>query len=449
MKKYFILCLFAVLFCCKQEELPENLVEDLQENLVDDLKDDLKEDLKDDLVDTLNFRLVCVRPVATIDAGKVQLKWGPIFYELIMLPYKMVQPDKIDIYISENDMSDFQKINEVEHGGNYTYTIDKLQNGKQYFFYTVSKKDGFKSLISDTIMAVPNERKGFEILQKSEEEHIPSLSHISVSHKKNKVAYVNNYYYWNGGLDCCMASSVLISNIDGSGKELVKIHGYNPSWSPADDKIVFHFDGIHNVGWIPNQLVMYDCKTKSIIQLTDDKFYNRSPVFSKNGESILYQSSKNTSDTYDSNIWLMNLITLESFQVTDIFKASLNTAERPSWIDNDRFLFHGVYYNYGKNHYQIFESSVSKGQITKIIESKWNDYTPSMSSDQKKIAFISDRSGIDHVWVYNIDNNTFSQISGYSYNESVEPSWDNVVWLDNSTIVYTTNGNKLIKQNVE
>ena len=452
MKKYFILCLIVIMFGCKQEELQnvltENPQENPQENQQDDPQDDPQDGSQGGSMDTDSLRIWCANPIAYIDDGKVKLIWGPVYTELILRPYEIIKPDTIDIYISENDMLNFQKIAEVKNGGSYSYTVNELQNGKQYFFFSVSKKIGFEPLYSDTTMAIPNKKKGFEILQKSDQEHISNLSNVSFAHKKNKIAYVDNYYYWNGGSNCCMATSVLISNIDGSEKELVKINSYNPSWSPENDKIVFFFDGIHNVGWIPAQIAMYDCKTKSITQLTNDNYDNYSPVFSKNGESILFHSSKNTPGTYNTSIWLMNLKTLESFQVTDISKASLITAERPCWIDDDRFLFQGAY-NEEKSLYQLFESSVSKGQITKVFDSKWNDYNASASPDQNKIAFISKRSGLNQVWVYFINSKTFLQISGYSESESVEPGWNSIEWLDNSTIIYTIHGSKLVKQKIE
>jgi len=149
-----------------------------------------------------------------------------------------------------------------------------------------------------------------------------------------------------------------------------------------------------------------------------------------------------------TNIWLLNLKTLESFQITDISKTSLRTVERPCWIDNDRFLFHGAR-SEGKNQYRLFESSISQKQITQIFESKWNDYNPSISPNQKKIAFISNRSGFNQVWVYHIDSKNFFQITGYSTNESLTYEWSEVEWLDNSTIVYTINENQLVKQRVE
>ena len=416
--KIFVLCFLSALFGCKQ----------------------------DDMVDTEKFRLWCVNPISTIDDGKVHLKWESVMKYAILLPYEIVQPDKIEIYISENEKSNFQKLIEFEYDGSFLYIVDKLQNGKPYFFYSVSKKKGFTPLHSDTIMAVPNIRKRFEILQKSDEEHVPRLSNVSIAHQKNKIVYVDCYYSWNDGNN--MAKSILISNIDGSEKELVKINSDSPRWSPENDKIAFHFNGVHNVGWFPEQIAMYDYETKSITQLTNDNYFNYSPVFSKNGELLLFQSSKNTPGTYETNIWLMNLKTNQTFQITDISKTSLRTVERPCWIDNDRFLFHGAY-SEGKNRYQLFESSVSKKQITKIFESKWNDYNPSISPDQKKIAFISNRSGFNQVWVYHNDSKSFSQITGYSNNESLIYEWSSIEWMDSSTIVFTINGNQLVKQIVE
>jgi len=398
------------------------------------------------IVDSEKFRLWCAHPQGTIEDSKVFLKWGPVMYPHILLPYEIVEPDRIDIYISENEKSNFKKIVELQNGGDYSFAVDKLQNGKPYFFYLVSKKNGFIPLNSDTIMVVPNKKKEFEILQTCDEMHIPRLSNVSIAHQKNKLAYVDRYYSWDGGSNCCMAVAVLISNIDGSEKELIKINSNSPNWSPANDKIVFHFDGIQNAGWLPAQIAMYDCETKSITQLTNDNYFNYSPVFSSNGELILFQSSRNTPGTYETNIWLMNLKTRDLFQVTDISQSSLSTAERPCWIGNDQFLFHGVSL---KGDYKLFESSVSKKKINKLFDSQWNDYAPSISPDHKRVAFFSNRSGTCQVWVYHIDRRTYSQISGYSIDESVEQTWNKIEWMNNTNILFTLNDNQLVKQAVE
>jgi hypothetical protein len=415
---------------------------------------------QDNIVDSENCTIWGAYPMASIDDGKVKLSW---MKPILFWTYEkdVIEPEKFDIFISENQMSNFRKLIESDrddlyHEENYpykyeyyTYTVDKLKNGEPYFFYVVSKKKGFKPKTSDTIMAVPNKRKDFEILMSDSRS---TFCDVTVARQKNKLAYVDKFYTWDGGENCCMAVALFISNMDGSGKELIARDSYKPSWSHANDKIAFHFDWKYQVGWIPAQIALCDLETQSITQLTDGAEYSYAPHFSENGELLIFQSTKNTPDNdkedvqlQPSNIWVINLKTLESFQVTDIFKASLRTARRPCFIDNDRFLFQGLY----SRKYQLYDSSISKQHISKLFESKWNDYNPTISPDKKKIAFISDRSRTHQIWIYHFESKKYSQITPYSFNESVEPTWDKVEWLDNSTVVFSINEHQLVKQKIE
>jgi dipeptidyl aminopeptidase/acylaminoacyl peptidase len=436
MKRYFILYFFAILFGCKQVEMVNN---------------------EEGMVDAEKFVMWTASPKATIDDGMVLLNWSnSSIYDKILLPYEWVHPDKFEIYFSKNNMSAFQKLIELNNDTGCSYTVNELQNGEPYFFYVVSKKKGYKSLTSDTIMAVPNKRNEFETLLTIDGENIRSLGNVSIAHQKNKIAFDANYFWGEEGENCCLDGSVLLSNMDGSEKELVNINSFCPSWSPSNDKIVFNtliYVWENGRDWI-SQIALYDCETKSITQLTEGKEHNFAPVFSKNGDLILFQSTKNTPEAYkttdETNIWLLNLITFESIQITDISKTSLQSAERPNWIDNDRFLFHGIYH--GKlfeEKRQLFTSSISTKQITKVFDSQWNDHTPSISPNKKKIAFYSNRSGTSQIWIYNIDSKNYHQITGFSDLFCIPGS--HIEWLDDATIIHPMADNqyKLVKQSVE
>ena len=425
MKRYFVLLLLVLLFGCKQDDNIDNLSVD-------------------------NFCVYCdpewrANPIAIIDDGKVHLKWAkphPLCEELIR-PFELT----FDIYISENEMSNFRK--HINLNGSYSYTVDKLQNNKPYFFHIISKKDGFKPINSDTIMVIPNKRKEYETLLTSD---VSPFLWVSMAHQNNKIAYFNVNFSLNGGSD------LLISNMDGSKKELLlktnAISG-SPRWSPSNDKMVFYTAYPAQRGIVSYSIPvieLYDFKTESITQLTTENESSVSPVFSENGELLLFLSTK-PQDVYEgtrAHFWLKNLITDELFQITDFSQTSL-LCDEPCWIDNDRFLFHGRYFHevFPIENYQLFESSISKKQITKVFESRWNDYTPSISPDKKKIAFISDRSGSNQVWIYQVDRKTYTQITPYSNDESVNPYYSNIEWLDDSTMVFTINGNQLVRQRVE
>jgi Tol biopolymer transport system component len=143
---------------------------------------------------------------------------------------------------------------------------------------------------------------------------------------------------------------------------------------------------------------------------------------------------------------MINLKTSETTQITDIANANLIGAGRPNWIDNEKFLFHGVRRDYK---YQIYESSVNDKQVSQLFVSDWNDYSPSISPDNKKIAFISDRSGSNQIWLYSLENKSLRQLTGFSENEYVDNSWNRIEWIDNLYILFTFNDNKLMKLKIE
>jgi hypothetical protein len=415
MKKFIIISLILLVLGCQKEE-----------TLIDD--------------GTVIWRPI---PVATIDKNQIQLNWlNYSIFNDILLPYTFVNPDNFEIYISKGTPDDFTKLIEVNNDESYSYQIANLENGQSYYFYVISKKKRYSSLVSDTIMAIPNPLPQTENLITIDNSH--TITSVSLSPQKNKIAYVDKFYSWDGGENCCMAVAILTSNLDGSGTELIEINAHEPYWSPNDDKIVFRSES-NDI-----QIALYDFETKSITELTDGNGVKYAPVFSKNGEFILFESPRNSNVDYPgyipSNIWMLNTNTSETTQITDISSLNLKKAGRPNWIDNDRFLFNGTGVDYKS---QIYESSITTKQVTQKIVSDWNDYCPSISPDNKNIAFISDRSGSNQIWLYSVETGSLKQLTGFASLGDVDRWWNRIEWMDNSNILFTLNDNQLIKLKID
>jgi len=415
MKKFIIISLILLVLGCQKEE-----------TLIDD--------------GTVIWKPV---PVATIDKNQIQLNWlNYSIFNAILLPYTFVNPDNFEIYISKGTPDDFTKLIEVNNDESYSYQIANLENGQSYYFYVISKKKRYSSLVSDTIMAIPNPQPQTENLITTDNSH--TITSVSLSPQKDKVAYVDKFYSWDGGENCCMAVAILTSNLDGSGTELIEINAHEPYWSPNDDKIVFRSES-NDI-----QIALYDFETKSITELTDGNGVKYAPVFSKNGEFILFESPRNSNVDYPgyipSNIWMLNTNTSETSQITDISSLNLKKAGRPNWIDNDRFLFNGTGVDYKS---QIYESSITTKQVTQKIVSDWNDYCPSISPDNKNIAFISDRSGSNQIWLYSVETDSLKQLTGFASLDDVDRWWNRIEWMDNSNILFTLNDNQLIKLKID
>ena len=415
MKKLITLCLILLVLSCDKDD-----------SLIDD--------------GTVIWR---PDPVATIDNSQVQLKWfNYSIIKLILQPYTFVEPDNFEIYISKGTPDNFSKLEQIKNNGNYEYQIEDLENGQPYYFYVVSNKKRYSSLISDTIMAIPNSMTKSETILTVDD--LQTISSVSLAPTKDKIAFVDKNYAWNGGTNCCRAVAIFTSNLDGSDTELIEINAYGPSWSPQNDKIAFRSES-NNM-----QIATYDFESKSIVEITTGSDEKYAPAISENGNLILFESPKNSNANNPggtpSNIWLLDASTFERTQVTNIEKISLREAARPNWIDNESFLFHGKGLDYK---FQIYESSIMTNEVTQKILSYWNDYCPSISPDKKNIAFISDRAGNNHIWIYSLEDNSLRQLTGFPTLGGVDIYWNRIEWLDNSNIIFTYSKNKLIKLNIE
>ena len=402
---------------------------------------------ENNVIDTEGKVIWKPNPDAIINDSEVQLNWlNGTIYDEVLLPYEIIDPEKFEIYISRNSYPNFTKLIEIENDKEYSYTIKDLDNNQPVYFYVTSLRKGFEKLISDTIMAIPNKEISPINLAVQKENH--TIVSVSRANSINKIAYVDDYYSWDGGSNCCMTVSILISNIDGSQAELLDINGYEPYWSPDDSKIAFRTENNEiNLGnGIPSQIALYDYSTKTITKLTDDTVFNYAPVFSENGEMILFQSTKGVLDIYSTNIWLIKLNTLVKTQLTDLDNSELMNFGRANWIDNERYVFHAKEKKY-KN--QIYKSAINSNLVEKVFYSDWNDYCPAFSPNDKMIAFVSDRSGSNQIWIYYLDTHKFKQITGYSNDVCISESWTRIEWIDNNTISFTLNENRFVKQRLE
>lgn len=124
----------------------------------------------------------------------------------------------------------------------------------------------------------------------------------------------------------------------------------NLSWSPNGKTIVF--DGLADG---QSDLYMYNFDTRKVTQLTDDKYSDYQPSFSKDGKEIVFSTDRSTYDRSSSQDITMNLAVLD----------------------------------------------IASGEITNLkLFDGANDLNPQYSSDGSQIYFLSNRDGFRNLYRY-------------------------------------------------
>jgi len=182
------------------------------------------------------------------------------------------------------------------------------------------------------------------------------------------------------------------------------------SWSPDGKKIVFAAkagdqDALHIVNVKRKKIV----KT---IKLDIDGIF--SPAWSPNGKEIAFMGTQ----AGQGDIYLYNLNSKELHQITDDKFSDLE----PSWSPDGKTLTfvsdrkdyvdaESIPYNFKvhtTNFYtkDVYTIDVRGQNLKRITNTKGDEGTPVYSPDGKSIAFTSDESGINNIYIYNTETET-------------------------------------------
>ncbi len=136
---------------------------------------------------------------------------------------------------------------------------------------------------------------------------------------------------------------------------------YSPDWSPDGTKIAFM--GTRN-GF--SDIYVYDLRTEELTKLTHDVFSDLEPRWSPSGEQIVFISDRNDY--------------VVPTKIPDDFKIQQT--------------------NY--HQYDVYLVDTQSTKITRITKTEANEKSPVWSPDGSQIAFVSDRSGIQNIYVQDI-----------------------------------------------
>ena len=212
--------------------------------------------------------------------------------------------------------------------------------------------------------------------------------------------------------------------------DLEELHSYfsGLNWSPDGDKLVFSGKSKGR-----DVLLIYDANSGKRKKRIDFKMEGiRNPAWSRDGKQIAFDGiNDGFSDLY--------VYSLDSKKLSMLTKDKYDDDE-PSWSKDGRYLaftsdrpigqsdslvsdsmaYDSTAIKYGD--YNIFLYDTQNQIITPLITSPYKDYQPAFSPDGKRIAFVSNRNGIDNLYIYEFDTKKTFPVTDI-ISGAFSPSW--------------------------
>ena len=147
------------------------------------------------------------------------------------------------------------------------------------------------------------------------------------------------------------------------------------------------------------------------VQLTHSKHSCRMPAISPDGKKLIYTKLVKGS----LSLWLSDI---NGKQARVLFSEGMNLL--PSWLPDSRHIVWMKVQQANKrqdpaSNSQIHILDTQTGQSRRLFSDpeqiKFSNAMPSISSDGKKVAFVSNRSGAFRIWVSNLDGSSAKLIS--------------------------------------
>ncbi len=339
--------------------------------------------------------------------------------------YYPTNPDFFEVYISEDNIH-YSVYEHLDISIKST-EISELSNDKPCYVFVIAHKKDCKADTSNRIMVIPSKELAFE---KYLEDVDYSVERISNSNDEMHISFMSNNY-----------SGLVLYNRtkDSDNIILIEPNSYGAQWSNIENKFIYLTEIQEDIFIYPHKLKVFDVnemESTTLLQIDYDEYYVQKPKFAPNEDVVTFLSSEDNKEKYIYDLWSINLNSGEKTNIVNFDNEGFTLSYEYVWNSTgDEFYMDGRY-TLSDSPNNIYKMKIETKTIIPVIESQWQDKLPSLSPDNTKLLFISNRSGKDEIWLLDMNQQKYMQISGDN-NYFFDSRYSNIQWLNNKEILIT------------
>lgn len=336
--------------------------------------------------------------------GEVTLVWGWLSWGSgYNIQDQSATPAGFELLMAKGKPESWAPVSNLE-GHVTAHTIDDLSPGIDYFFQIKAYGDLGDTLWSNVVaIQAVNSRPARTWFEGAE----VSRFWVDWSPNGDALTYVKAVGQEKE------AMGVWVYDLQ-SGEESQWGGGQQPQWSPYGDQVVAVTDFDRNIN-LPDSvtgLVLLNAADSSVLHVGEGHL--RYPIWSPDGERILFQQRLLASSTYQfyEKRYGVNSNDIPSSPLGEFAywrEPYEQAAAHPCWNPSGDAL---IYQRFSSKTYEgeevfiqdIFSYRPNIGEEEAIVFSDWNDTHPSISPFGNRLAFVSDRSGQPGIWLYDLNS---------------------------------------------
>lgn len=359
---------------------------------------------------------------ASRDADQIKLQWySPLILYSRTQNYiynpNAVAAERYELFVSENDTINFILLDEITLDQN-EYIYPENVSGKKYFFKIKNYARGVNPTFSNKIWIMGGAESEITMIVNGQENYSLQLCDLSPDNKS--LIYSIN----DENIDKLISFDIITGS-----KFVLTEKAEHASYASGGDLIAFISNFGMNASPQPTNMGIISQSNLEINQITTGNNVIQFPDWSLDDLSIFYLNV----DQNFSNPWQLEQYQLPEGNSKVLINANeLLITDRPISAKYSPDQIYFTAYNNAETE-GIYEYHLIYESIIEIEQTPWSEFAPALSPNGNYLAFISDRSGREEIWVKDLESEKYYQITadfdGYPQGKL---AWSN----DNSNLYF-------------